>query len=189
MKLSILIPTTESRRNMTMELVDKILDQIERGNYIGIVEVVALYDNGEKSIGAKRNELVRLSKGEYVCFVDSDDDLATNYIDLVMDGIELGVDCCSLRGVITWDGENPQIFEHSIKYNEWKTNDLGAIKYERFINHLNVVKKSIASQIKFQEISHGEDRIWSESLQKSGLIKTEHFIDSVIYHYLFLTNK
>jgi hypothetical protein len=107
-----------------------------------------------------------------------------------MEGIEKGVDCCSLRGVITWDGTKPEVFEHSIKYNEWKTNEqTEPIRYERFINHLNCVKKSIANEIKYAEISHGEDRKWSEDLMKSGLIKTEYYIDSVLYHYRFISNK
>ena len=188
MLLSLLIPSTQSRMGMTMELVDKLLDQVERGNYIGLVEVVTLYDNGEKSIGAKRNELIQMSKGKYVAFVDSDDELATNYIDLLMDGIAHGVDCCSLRGIFTQDGRDPQLFEHSIKYDYWTTTD-NSIKYERPPNHLNCIKKEIANQFKFPEIMHGEDRVWSEAIKASGLIKTEHYIDAILYHYKFIKNK
>jgi len=39
-----------------MSLVDKMLDQVEKGNYTGFIEIVTLYDNGEKTIGTKRNE-------------------------------------------------------------------------------------------------------------------------------------
>jgi glycosyltransferase involved in cell wall biosynthesis len=190
MLLSLLIPTLSSRAEQCLSLVDKLLDQVEHGNYIGLVEVVTLYDNGEKSIGTKRNELIQMAKGKYVAFIDDDDSISSDYIDLLIEGISKDVDCCSLRGVITWDGENPEIFEHSVSYNEWKTNITGvSIKYERFINHLNCVKKSIANNIKYAEISHGEDRQWSEDLMKSGLVKTEHYIPSVIYHYIFKTNK
>ena len=188
MLLSILIPTTQSRMNMTMSLVDSILDQIERGNYVGLIEIIPLWDQGEKSIGTKRNELIQMAKGKYIAFVDSDDDLAKNYIELLMDGIAKGVDCCSLRGIFTQDGQDPQFFEHSIKYEYWSTTD-NAIKYERPPNHLNCIKKEIANQFKFPEIMHGEDRIWSEAIKVSGLIKTEHYIDSVLYHYKFITSK
>ena len=189
MKWSILIPTTESRREMTTVLVNILTDQISVNKLYGEVEIIYLYDNGEKSIGKKRNELLEVASGEYLCFFDSDDLPSSNYIKLLMEGINKGVDCCSLRGVITWDGDNPEIFEHSVKYNAWKTNDTGYIKYERFLNHLNVVKSSIAKQIKFPEVNHGEDRSWSEKLFESGLIKTEHFIDEVLYHYNYITNK
>ena len=64
-KLSILIPTLSSRADQCMSLVDKMLDQVEKGNYTGFIEIVTLYDNGEKTIGTKRNELIQMAKGEY----------------------------------------------------------------------------------------------------------------------------
>ena len=48
MLFSILIPTLSSRSEQCLSLVDRLLDQVERGNYIGLVEVVTLYDSGEK---------------------------------------------------------------------------------------------------------------------------------------------
>lgn len=187
-KLSILIPTLSSRADQCMSLVDKMLDQVEKGNYTGFIEIVTLYDNGEKTIGTKRNELIQMAKGEYICFIDDDDDIAINYIDLLMEGIVKGVDCCSLRGIITWDGMNPEFFEHSIRYKSYSTTD-NIIKYERFPNHLNCIKKSIANQITYPEINHGEDTDFAHKLYASGLIKTEHYIDNVLYHYKFITNK
>ena len=188
MLLSLLIPTTQSRMEMTMSLVDSILDQVEQGNYIGLVEIIPLWDNGEKTIGTKRNELIQMATGKYIAFVDSDDELATNYIELLMDGIAQDTDCCSLRGIYTQDGGKEYLFEHSIKYPVWETVD-ATIKYLRPPNHLNCIKKEIANQFKFPEIMHGEDRVWSDAIKASGLIKTEHYIDSVLYHYKFLTSK
>ncbi len=187
-KLSILIPSTHSRMDMTMKLTDRLLDQIEFNDLLGVVEVVTLWDDGAKSIGTKRNELIQMAKGDYVCFVDSDDDISSDYVERLMEGINLGVDCCSLKGCITWDGKNPEIFEHSLRYSEYKTTE-NPIKYERFPNHLNCIKKSLVFDIKYPEISHGEDTDWATQVFKAGVLKTEHYIDSVIYHYKFITNK
>ncbi len=187
-KLSILIPSTHSRMDMTMKLTDRLLDQIEFNDLVGVVEVVTLWDDGAKSIGTKRNELIQMAKGDYVCFVDSDDDISSDYVERLMEGINLGVDCCSLKGCITWDGKNPEIFEHSLRYSEYKTTE-NPIKYERFPNHLNCIKKSLVFDIKYPEISHGEDTDWATQVFKAGVLKTEHYIDSVIYHYKFITNK
>lgn len=184
MKLSILIPYTEDRSDMVIDLVHKIRCQSTPQ------EVEILTDvHPTDSIGKKCNRLMDQAKGEYVCRIDSDDDISDDYISSLMYGINNGFDCCSLRGVITWDGSNPELFEHSVKYHEWRTNHTSPIKYERTINHLNCVKASIAKQFKFPDISHGEDRIWSEEMYRSGLIKTEYFIDKVIYHYKFIRNK
>lgn len=154
-----------------------------------LVEILIDKDNGEKSIGEKRNALLERATGEYVCFFDDDDIPSNDYIERVFDGINKCVDCCSLMGIIRIDNGSPEIFEHSIKYKEWKTNSTGNIKYERTINHLNVIKSSIAKQFKFKEINHGEDRIWSEDIFKSGLIKSEHYINKVIYNYIYISNK
>lgn len=183
-KLSILIPTLVSRR----ELCDNLHWHLTRQK-TDEVEIISYEDNGEKTIGFKRNELLSWAKGEYVAFFDDDDQPSKDYVKHILEGISKDVDCVSIRGVITWDGERPELFEHSIKYPEWRTNDTGFPKYERCVNHLNAIKSSIAKQFKFPEINHGEDRAWSEEIQRSGLIKTEHYVDSVTYHYQYITKK
>ena len=140
-KLSILIPSLHSRTDMFCELINVLHKQ-----KTDEVEIISLIDDGEMSIGAKRNELVRVANGDYIAFVDDDDSISKNYIYNLLKGIEQGFDCCSLRGVITWDGERPELFEHSIKYKEWKTTT-NTIKYERNINHLNCIKEIL--QIRF----------------------------------------
>ena len=187
-KWSILIPSTEIRRGMTMELVDEFLDQIESNNLNGIVEVVTLFDNGESSIGKKRNELMELAKGEYISFFDSDDKPSNVYVSKCMEGISQGVDCCSLKGVITWDGTKPELFEHSLKYNEYKTTE-NDIKYERYPNHLNCIKKSLIFDFKFPEINHGEDTDFATQIHKANVLKNEYYIEEIMYHYKFLTSK
>lgn len=191
-KLSILIPSLESRAESFLKLYDEFMRQCG-DRYGKEVQILSCVDKGEKSIGAKRNILLDKAEGEYLCFFDDDDEPSRSYIDLVLEGCESGADAVSLRGIYTVDGsvDHPDsgIFEHSIKYPEWKTNYTGVPKYERCINHLNAIKSSIAKQFRFPEINHGEDRVWSEAIHASGLIKTEHFIDKVIYHYRYVSKK
>lgn len=153
-----------------------------------LVEILIDKDNGEKSIGEKRNALLERATGEYVCFFDDDDIPSNDYIERIFDGINKGVDCCSLMGIIRIDNGSPEIFEHSIKYKEYATTD-NKVKYERYPNHLNVIKSSIAKQFKFPSINHGEDTDWATQIFKSGLVKTEHYIDKVIYNYIYTSKK
>jgi glycosyltransferase involved in cell wall biosynthesis len=180
--LSVLIPTLPNRIEMYHDLLKELNKQ--RTSYIEIIT----HSDPFMSIGQKRNELLNDANGEYVCFIDDDDTISENYINHLLEGIHKGVDCCSLRGRITFDGILPEYFEHSIKYKEYKTTD-NPIKYERYPNHLNCIKSSIAKQFKFPEINHGEDTDWATQIFNSGLIKTEHYINGIMYYYKFITNK
>ena len=179
MKLSILIPSLTDRA----EQKDKLVAHLEK-QCTPDVEVRELVDSGELTIGAKRNILLESALGEYVCFVDDDDRVSMDYIPTLLKAIESKPDCVSLRGVITWKGENPEIFEHSIRYDEYKTTD-NAIRYERYPNHLNCIKAEIAKQFKFPETSFGEDTDFATQIKKSGLLKKEIFVDKILYHYLY----
>lgn len=189
-KLSILIPSLVSRNKQLEELRVEIQRQEVLYKLRGLVEVLTHVDSGELSIGDKRNELMRRAKGEYVCYIDDDDAIAKNYLRLIFSEItHHSPDCCSLMGVITWDGSNPELFVHSIRYKEYKTNTHGKPKYERYPNHLNVIKRSIASKYKFPSISHGEDTDFATQVFKSGDIKTEAEITDILYYYKFKTVK
>jgi len=178
MKLSILIPIIERHKEFANKLIDSIEQQSQ---FYGDIEI-ATCENETDNIGAKRNKLLAASSGQYVAFIDADDRISNDYINRLMWGIKLGVDCCSLKGSYSVDGVFNGVFEHSSKYKEWKTTT-NEIKYERYPNHLNCIKADIAKQFKFPEINHGEDHKWAEQIHKSGLLKTEHYIDSIIYYY------
>jgi glycosyltransferase involved in cell wall biosynthesis len=185
--LSILIPSTTERSELLNTLSENLKKQIIECDQN--VEIIVFTDNKELSIGAKRNQLMEIARGEYVCYFDDDDMPSPNYIELILKAIESKPDCCSLKGIITWNGQNPEIFEHSIKYKEWRTATFSNPKYERPPNHLNVIKSSIAKRFKFPELNHGEDSEWSEAILKSGLIQIEAYIEQVIYNYLYISKK
>lgn len=192
MKLSILIPTISSRRQLLDKLCKEISSQVAKLNIHDQVEILIDPHEPPISIGQKRNGLTETASGKYICFVDDDDMIGPNYIKHIFEGIANDVDCISLLGVMTTDGENPEVFEHSLKYTSWKTNEMlvvGKPKYERNPNHLNVIRSSIAKKFKFPEKSHGEDHDWSRQLQMSLELKTEHIVDEVIYYYQYRRNK
>lgn len=184
MRLNILIPTTPDRDTYMVLLMKELQSQVERLKLWGQVGIIINKDNFEHTIGWKRNELLKAADADYVAFVDSDDRVSKDYIERVMVGIMKGADCCSLTGIITEDGQNPLIFQHSIKYNAYKTNpDGSAVKYERFPNHLNCIKSSIAKQFKFPCLNHSEDTAWATQIHQARALKTEHWIEDIIYLY------
>ena len=185
MKLSILIPSLISRAEQLNTLKQELDRQAMDGGYIGKVEILSLIDNGEMTIGEKRNQLMQKAKGEYVCYIDDDDEISKDYLKLIF--ARIMPDCCSLRGVYEVDGVYDGIFHHSIKYLAYKTNATDYPKYERYPNHLNVIRKEIACKYSFVPINHGEDTEWATQIFKAGEIKTEAEIKEALYHYKYKT--
>lgn len=180
-KLSLLILTIPSRKHFFVRIKNILADQVMPW----YDEIEILTDGREGiSIGEKRNALLQRAKGDYVAFIDDDDRVSSHYVANLMIGIESGVDACSLKGTITENSRNPKTFIHSMKYKEYREHN-GI--YERYNNHLNCIRASIAKQFKFPETNHGEDTDWATQVFKSGLIKTEHWIDDVIYFYEYIS--
>ena len=167
-------------------------------NFSDCVELIFCRDDKSLSIGEKRNKLIEIATGEYISFIDDDDAVTKDYFIQFFDNlkkVDYRPDAFTLRGKITIDNGQPEIFEHHPKYAEWKTNMLSPaqidteVKYERYINHLNFIKKDIAKQITFPEKNHGEDHDYSTALQNSKLITTFIEIPEIIYEYRYTSNK
>lgn len=184
-KLSLLIPTIERHSKYLFDLLSEL--SLQKLPYAGTIEI--LIDRAENdSVGVKRNRLLDKAKGEYVAFIDADDCVSENYIELLMQAIETKCDCASLKGEYSVDGKFDGIFEHSLKYKKWETVN-GEVKYLRYPNHLNCIKSTIAKQFKYPDKNFGEDHDWSTLIHESQLIKTEYYIPQVIYFYRYKTIK
>lgn len=185
--LSILICSMHRRKHYLERLSTILKPQLTSG-----VEVLCSVDNGEESIGSKRQRLLESAKGEYIAFIDDDDTVSSDYVKLVLNAIKskpdvvgmhltmMSVDAMELQGVITGDTY------HSLKYTTWYDEPLPGIphcrKYFRNPNHLNPVKKDLALRVGFPSISMGEDRAYSSLLLPH--LKTEQYIEKPIYFYL-----
>ena len=169
--LSVLTCTLYSRSSLFLKLNEHLKKQTKKYPQ---VELLANLDNGEKSIGEKRNELLRSAKGEYVVYVDDDDMVSDDYLYQILKAIHYKkTDCYGIVGYIL-----KKRFIHSLKYKEWfKDNET----YYRCPNHLNPIKKDLALEVGFANISQGEDHDFSKRILP--LLKTEIFIPSPLYFY------
>jgi len=183
--LVILTPTVDGRQDYLHRMMVAIQNQIvsEKANAIVITNHDQGEKNGGKTTGAKRNELIAAAVkvgAKYGAFFDDDDLPGPTYIRSMMQGIEKGVDVCSLKGQIYWSGKKGKPFLHSLEYKDWFEDDKF---YYRCPNHLNCFKLDLVKDIPFPDQGFGEDGKWSFALRDAGVFKTEHIIDDVIYHY------
>ncbi len=115
MKLSLLVPTIKKHRPLFDTLLVDLQKQIIP--YNGSVEIL-IDDSENDRVGTKRNRLLDKAIGEYLAFIDSDDEIGFSYIEHLMKAIQSGKDCASLLGRYSVDGNYDGLFEHSLKYNK-----------------------------------------------------------------------
>ena len=182
MLLSILTPTIEERKHQFQILQNKVERQIQSLPYADQVEHLWFLDNRERSIGFKSNHLLDQAKGKFVVFVDDDDDVSKNYVELICDAIKTNpdIDCVGFKGEISFAGSHPHLFVHSVKYKRYfKKKGI----YYRPILHINPIKREIACRYQFEDINFSEDIDWAKRMWDDGILKKEYFINEPLYFY------
>ena len=179
--ITLLIPTLESRKIQFGRLLDCLAPQLNGRICMNITR-----NNGNKSIGELRNDLLKTVKTDYCVFIDDDDIVAEDYIDTHLYYIDTyKPDAIGFKGQITFDGKRPTEFEH----RHGNPIENYRMQYIRPINHLNVIKTEIAQAIGYQPITFGEDMDYAERLADSGMIQNSQFIDKIMYYYLYNSTK
>ena len=166
-------------------MMSNLTGQIARGGFAGSVEILTEIDEWGITIGEKRNRLMDRAFGEYIAYVDDDDYVSGDYVEKIVAAIRTGApDCVGIWGEVYMDTKPKRSYKpfvHSLEYKE-----LGE-HFEFFYrppNHLNPIKRSIAVDYPFKEISHGEDTEYALAIVKAGAIKTEVMAEGCLYSYI-----
>ena len=180
---SILIPTIDERSTLFCTLMQKLLHQINTAGLGNKIEIIFYRDNCQQTVGYKRNSLLKNARGKYTCFVDDDDDVCNDYINLIYAKLATDPDCVRFVSLVTFAGKKQRMLRvHSIAHVQYRNSK--TTQY-RPVAHLNPIRRTIALQFQFPEYSFGEDQFWSTEITKSGLLKTEAYIDVPYYFYRF----
>jgi glycosyltransferase involved in cell wall biosynthesis len=181
--LSILICTLPDRKAMFDFLVSSLINQYE-----GLDVDIAYNFNEKISTGAKRNELLNGASGKYISFIDDDDEVSPYYIQEILKGAETDCDCMGMLGYMTTNGANKIGWELSKDFQNDTVTRNGKPFYIRKTNHIAPVKRELALQTMFPDISNGEDKDYSDRL--NPLLKTEYKIEMPdMYHYKYITRQ
>jgi len=182
--LSILIPTMPKRSGLLRRLLNVLNPQCTDE-----VEILTYSDEGRITTGRKRNDLIQQAKGEYIVFVDDDDMVASTYIADILNAAKSNPDCITFKGWMETDGTNRKEFRLSINYPYTAVTENGNEIYLRYPNHITPIKRSIALQVPFLNVTMGEDYAWATELHKRKLLTTEVRINKPLYFYLYQTVK
>lgn len=182
--ISVLIPTMEKRALICRELVEEVKRQFSEIPEI-VYEILVDCDNGEITIGAKRNRMLKNAKGVYCAFLDDDDAIHPHYFQTfkaVIFGQE--IDVAELTAGYYGTGRFVKPVHYSLKHDWSETPST----YLRPPHHLNVMKTELARTIGYPDVRGEEDRSFAIRLREYAKTHklSEFPVDTsvLLYHYL-----
>lgn len=179
MKLTLAIPTVSGRE----EQFDKLYEFCQKQAEGLQVEVIYLKDNKEMSIGAKRQRLYEMSKGEWTVMIDDDDWISDDYVVQVLAALDHNPDCVGYIEDCDIDGRKEKS-SISKEWTKWYT-------YGR--NHYRTpyfkvpIRTSLCLQAGVADIRFGENHEFSRRIHP--MIKTEVYLDIPMYYYRRVTKR
>jgi glycosyltransferase involved in cell wall biosynthesis len=175
----ILIPTMAGREKRLQALLASINEKKARICSDLKIVVTLFYDNRERKVGSKRQELMSNAKGKYMSFIDDDDEITDAYFEDAAECIRQKNHVCRLRGKV-----DSCTFTHSIDIPI--TGPMAVDReFLRPPNHLNVILTDIAKFFKFDNVQIGEDFDFAVRLSKSNFLKLEYKSDPSRIHYIY----
>jgi hypothetical protein len=151
------------------------------------VRILQLTDDGQVSIGTKRQRMLEAATAAYVSFVDDDDLVSPGYCARVLEvlGGTRPPDVVGFRLRHFVDGRLEGYAIHSYSAKTLPP-PVGAVewwnRHDRDPNHLNPVRRVLALRAGYRDMRFGEDADYAERLAK--LNPREVFIDAPLYDYL-----
>lgn len=179
--LSILIPAVFDRQSW--ELYNSLLRQVGDRP----VEILALFDNKQRSLGAKRNALMAAARGRYITHLDDDDWFIDPFIPLVLTTIwerpEADVICyrqsCTLNNEPTFEVDTDMTYplEEAQKVDgQW-------VKIKRKPWVWCCWRRELVQSVPFPDKTNAEDWEWLKLVWP--LVQFQAKIDRVLHVYKY----
>jgi len=188
MILSVLIPSIPDRRSkliaLTNELYRQVLALQTTHPSLGSVEI--LVDDSKKfldgglSIGSKRDLLKQRASGQYLCFLDDDDNVMPNYIETLVRLCNEGQDIVTFRALVKNDYYCSLIDMQLATLVNTEVSPHGNIARTPW--HICPVKSAIAKNEPFAlDKNHNEDWDWMARVLKN--VHSESHGDMILTQY------
>ena len=129
---------------------------------------IRIFSRENKGSAYTRNEGIELAKGEFIMFIDSDDYIKSDYLQVFYDEISRGLDDAVIGGLQRVNQDGKQLFSIQLGKDKWS-------KYRSISPCARIYKKKFLqdNNLYFPEFPLGEDLLFSlKAYSKSKNIKT-----------------
>jgi glycosyltransferase involved in cell wall biosynthesis len=177
---SILITSVPSR--IAGGLAGLVTDLDQQTKFEPNIEVLALLDNKQRTVGSKRNILLNMAQGEYISFVDDDDQVSPGYVAKIVNAIERKPDVV-VFDVLCTVGKQKKFCHYGIEYKGFRCKILDNGDEEWFARpyHVHTWKREVVGW--FPNTSLGEDVQWADNINISNLDQVK--LDETLYYYRY----
>lgn len=178
--LSILTPACWNRVEQGRALHEKLIHQPASSH----IEHLVLYDNRARSIGMKRQALLNSARGDFIAFVDDDDDVSKDYVTRLIEAIIEHPEA----DVITFDqaaiyNRKPFTVHFQIGAKDDKLL-LDGPDHQRITRgpwHVCAWRRSKIRHCQFLDTNYGEDAAWVAQARQH--VTRAHHIDAILHTY------
>ena len=177
--LSLLIPTVPRHLGFFQDLWASLMRQTQARRD---VELLVLLDNRALSIGTKRNILLQTARGRHFAFIDSDDRVADDFVDVVLDEVSDDTDLLIYRTIAETPGDPDCMCDYEIGSARIHSGK----PWTHYIGppaHHHVWLTDLVRDIVFPEANVGEDFAWTSQAQMR--VKNVRKTDRVLYYYRY----
>ena len=129
-----------------------LYDRIEAQAKALPVEILLLLDNKQRSIGKKREALVKLAQGQYVAFVDDDDSVHAEYVQSIVHAAESKADVIVFDSVCQINGGPLALVRHGLEFENQQYNPAG---FTRKPWHIHAWRREFVLPYSFPDVSYG----------------------------------
>lgn len=186
MILSIIMITVPERAESFNRLREKVQLQINYCNNVhktlGRAEIVKVetpkFKDGGGSIGHKRQLGLLASKGEYVCWLDDDDDVSPDYVEILLRLSNKGADVCTFSSLCKFHNYwMVVVMNLNTKHDDQAKP--GIIKRRPY--HVCAWRRSMLAGITFPDTNWDEDTGFI--LEALKLAKTQVHSENILHEY------
>ncbi|MDC1499574.1 glycosyltransferase [Amylibacter sp.] len=177
--LSILIASLRSRKLKLERLLTSL------GTHSS-VEALVEVDDGELSIGLKRQTLLDRANGKYIVYLDDDDIVAENFVAKILENIKFNPDAIGYWIEHHKDGHKQFIKKMTLGLTS-------QVMYQGDLlsplTHRSVVKREILNEFTFPDIDWAEDRPYWAHIQKKIRWEKVILLEDILYYQFEISAK